>query len=739
MKLPEDLPSRTPLHPPLVGAGAWSGHLPFAYDLVWALQPTHIVELGVDRGESLLAFSHAAQLYSLETSILGVDSWKGDTHAGSSSIHLMESVLSDLDALDFPGTRIARSYFAQALGDEKDGSIDLLHIDGLHTYEAVMRDWNDAHAKLSDRAVVLFHDTQVVGGEFGVHRAFEEIVGDGEQVTFNHFFGLGVLRIGTAQGERFEHFWDWLRNNFSQADQHYREAFEGMATLPNADQARLRHTAGVAEPFDTPSAERLNIPVDAVPVPFKRPGNPLAPAYEATKNLAPATGSMFTILMPIHEPEIGWLEEAIDSVMQQTISTWELILIDDGNAPEIASVLTELCQQDERLKLLRNTTNLHIAGALNRGMSIANGDWVFVLDQDDRIYPDALELLLCYMREYPDAQLIYSDEEKMDASGEERFEPYHKPGFQPELLGTQNYFNHITCYRRELVSSIGGYPKHIPGCHDWGLALKASRAVYADNVIHLPYTLYQWRSHERSTAETVEAKPYVLDSAKKCAQEYWGNQWDVSLSEAGYIQLIFCETKEASQLQWNPGERIVTLRKEADSFNSEYCYIWPNNDSLDSAVVNQLSGFASLNEIACAVPYLVRNGNFIDNAYAFDASGQLRPVHDSEEIAANGYFHHRRLPINPDAIELSYAVFQRERLLALLERIDGELNHGSLVAAMRELWLRPILVPIQIETTSEIQRLPMGNLSDKTFSRKHPRSPQRMDRPFTGLRSQRHK
>ena len=101
------LPTRdTELNPPLLGTGAWAGHIPFVYDLIYASKPKRILELGVDRGESLLAFSAACRQFAPNCKIVGIDSWEGDPHAGTSSIHLFESLQSDIDRLQFSNTRL---------------------------------------------------------------------------------------------------------------------------------------------------------------------------------------------------------------------------------------------------------------------------------------------------------------------------------------------------------------------------------------------------------------------------------------------------------------------------------------------------------------------------------------------------------------------------------------------------------------------------------------------------------
>jgi GT2 family glycosyltransferase/glycosyltransferase involved in cell wall biosynthesis/SAM-dependent methyltransferase/uncharacterized protein YbaR (Trm112 family) len=177
-------------------ASAWWAHVPFAFWCMAACKPRLFVELGTHNGVSYAAFCEANRLSNAGARCYAVDTWEGDEHAGQYGDEVYND-LRDLHNQRYSAfSEMLRCTFDEALPRFQDGSIDLLHIDGLHTYEAVRHDFESWLPKLSDRAVVLFHDTNVLEGDFGVHRLFAELAARYPHFEFLHGYGLGVLAVG---------------------------------------------------------------------------------------------------------------------------------------------------------------------------------------------------------------------------------------------------------------------------------------------------------------------------------------------------------------------------------------------------------------------------------------------------------------------------------------------------------------------------------------------------------------
>lgn len=184
---------------------AWNEHVPFAMLLVELQRPRSIVELGTHWGVSYCAFCQAVEALGSAATCRAVDTWEGDAHAGAYGGDVYENLKAHHRPYE-PFSQLLRMTFDAALEKVPDGSVDLLHIDGLHTYEAVKHDFETWRPKMSESGIVLFHDTMVLEREFGVHRLWAEISPACPSFNFEHGYGLGVLAVGPKQSESVTRF-----------------------------------------------------------------------------------------------------------------------------------------------------------------------------------------------------------------------------------------------------------------------------------------------------------------------------------------------------------------------------------------------------------------------------------------------------------------------------------------------------------------------------------------------------
>ncbi len=190
----QSFPSLTRFMPRVIGQGSWTPHIGFGYDLVAALRPACVVELGVDRGESFFAFCESMDNHGIGGRCAGVDLWEGDRHALRYDDAVFREVKRVAERHYTGMAQLMRMDFDAAAAQFAPGSVDLLHIDGLHTYEAVRHDFETWRNRLAPGGVMLIHDVNVRRGDFGVWRFWDEIRSQGDAFVLQNGPGLGVWR-----------------------------------------------------------------------------------------------------------------------------------------------------------------------------------------------------------------------------------------------------------------------------------------------------------------------------------------------------------------------------------------------------------------------------------------------------------------------------------------------------------------------------------------------------------------
>ncbi|MEZ8083419.1 glycosyltransferase family 2 protein [Enterovibrio norvegicus] len=229
----------------------------------------------------------------------------------------------------------------------------------------------------------------------------------------------------------------------------------------------------------------------------------------------------FSIVVPVYNPDLLQFKAMVESVVSQSYSNWQLVLVDDASDnSELNEYLAEL-ENDPKVTVVVQEKNGHISTATNAGFAMATGDFVVLLDQDDLLHPDALKCVAYYLAQHPEALVLYSDEDKVDANGN-RHIPHFKPEFNPDLLYSHNYISHLGVYQRELVEQVGGCRVGFEGSQDYDLLLRCLEHCRADQVVHIPYVLYHWRAVPGSTALAESEKGYAQDAGLRALQDHLG-------------------------------------------------------------------------------------------------------------------------------------------------------------------------------------------------------------------------
>jgi glycosyltransferase involved in cell wall biosynthesis len=261
-----------------------------------------------------------------------------------------------------------------------------------------------------------------------------------------------------------------------------------------------------------------------------------------------ASRPLISVVTPVFDTPVPWLREAVESVLGQVYENWELLLIDDGStAADMLAALPGLAARDQRIRLVRLESHQGISAALNKGLDLANGEWVTFLDHDDLLEPDALFQNVRLLQQHPELDLIYSDEDKLTDHGFDS--PILKPDWSPDFFLSCNYLCHMIFLRRSLVREAGGFRAEFDGSQDYDLLLRVSERT--NRIHHIPRVLYHWRRSENSSASDVRQKPGQLEASWRAIEahlERRGEQAHVAVDWRTHAFYVRRELREARKV-----------------------------------------------------------------------------------------------------------------------------------------------------------------------------------------------
>mgnify|MGYP005773287807 FL=1 len=227
-----------------------------------------------------------------------------------------------------------------------------------------------------------------------------------------------------------------------------------------------------------------------------------------------------SIVIPVYKTPERYLQEMLDSIVNQTYSKWEVCIADGSPRGESRErLIKRYADRDTRFKYVILGENKGISGNTNAAMDMAQGDFLVLADHDDTLTPDALFECVKAMNEDPLYDVIYSDEDKLDMDGQALFDPHFKPDFNPDLLTSVNYICHLFVVNRNLVEVIGGFRQEFDGAQDYDFIFRCTEQ--ARKVHHIPKVLYHWRCHMNSTASNPESKMYAFEAGARVIKAHY--------------------------------------------------------------------------------------------------------------------------------------------------------------------------------------------------------------------------
>ena len=296
---------------------------------------------------------------------------------------------------------------------------------------------------------------------------------------------------------------------------------------------------------------------------------------------------LISTITPVYDVDENWLRETIESVQRQAYPNWELCLVNDAStAPHIRAVLDEYAARDARIRVRHLEKNEGIAGASNRALELASGDYAVLLDHDDLLASHAFFEIVQCLNEDRSLDMIYSDEDKIGTAGQ-CYDPVLKPAWNPSLLLACNYVSHLGAYRLSLLRAIGGFRSEFDGSQDYDLVLRFTERT--NRVGHIPKVLYHWRAIETSAASGAGVKPYAYIAARRAIEEAMsrrGQPSRVEMRSPGQYRvhpLVSARTTVSLVVSWsqhsaaNEKSLRKLLRQSADSPATEVLLVVPEN------------------------------------------------------------------------------------------------------------------------------------------------------------------
>ncbi|WP_285164763.1 glycosyltransferase family 2 protein [Shewanella goraebulensis] len=227
-----------------------------------------------------------------------------------------------------------------------------------------------------------------------------------------------------------------------------------------------------------------------------------------------------SIIVPVYNPPIKFLQECVNSVISQTYSNWEMVIVDDASTcPVVKKYLSELSGMEHRVLVVFSDINQHISKTTNLGITEATGEYIAFLDHDDVLSPHALNETASVFVTNKSIQWVYSDEDFIGLDGK-RTSPHFKSDWNLFLLRSHNYITHFCAYETRFLRKLGGCREGAEGAQDYDLALRAANELCDDQIGHVSKILYHWRIHPESTSMSSNAKSYTVEAGRKALKEH---------------------------------------------------------------------------------------------------------------------------------------------------------------------------------------------------------------------------
>jgi GT2 family glycosyltransferase len=377
-------------------------------------------------------------------------------------------------------------------------------------------------------------------------------------------------------------------------------------------------------------------------------------SWLAQENLrpGPADGPLISVIMPVYDTQEPFLREAIGSLRAQSYKNWQLCVVDDASpSPRISQILLEMTALDSRIEMRRLERNSGIVAATNAGFAMARGAFAGLFDHDDTLAPDALASVAAEIQDHPECIVVFSDEDHL-VDGRRRH-PYFKPGWNPDLMLSQNLVSHFGVYRKAAADRVGGMREGFDGSQDYDFALRVTAGADAAKIRHIAKPLYHWRQHPHSFSAQRMAD--CQSAARAALTDTLGDRATVDADP---------EIPQWSRIVWRlpdplPFVSLIVQRNATPAGDPGYdsveiveddagkargdilVFLAPNLVPARDGWLAELAGQALRPEIGAAGARLDRPDGRVCNAgYTLDGESIVQTLEPNSDRGDRGYFGH---------------------------------------------------------------------------------------------------
>lgn len=387
---------------------------------------------------------------------------------------------------------------------------------------------------------------------------------------------------------------------------------------------------------------------------------------------------LISVVVPAYETPEPFLRSLVESLQQQTYGNWQLCVGDGSVSDKVQQVLASLQELDDRICFC-HVKNGGISENTNAALKLVRGSYVGFMDHDDCLAEDALYEVVRVLNENPDCQVLYTDEDKIDASGEHHFRPHRKTDYNPELLRHYNYVCHFVVVEKMLLDQVGGLRSAYDGSQDYDLLLRLSERVR--RFYHIDRILYHWRAHEQSTAGSSLSKDYAYEAGQRALDDY--------MKRRGIpAQVCAKKGRQSYTVHYLPGScsfPVLNLRDKSqwetltgNSAGGEYVLLYDGTliKRPGDGLQQELFGYTLVGKVGMVGVRFSSHGKLLSSGYQLDSDGRLQPQFAGLPVKFHGPFDRAVIPQNVTALPLTCVLLNTRFLPMLVDLISAYYKTG---------------------------------------------------------------